>query len=264
AVTSSSRHAPWRPTSGLATSGKARPAPHNNFRTRSRSAERATARAADDRHRLRNMPPFGASHIEQMGALRLAPDCASRVRRIGDDRQGQRPVLRRKADPARDQGQIEQARRDAIVRSVVADVAARKFCRSQARILMEIEHLSTQEPGRQHHANEEGPCPPTQAAIKRVTEEDGNTEHEWQIKRGNDEARRGEAGERHACPTAGNKGDEHGAKHHAAERYDPEQIALERGGKIAGAVIDREAPEPGKRLAPAPIPYKAKSLATMP
>jgi len=111
---------------------------------------------------------------------------------------------------------------------------------------MEIEHLSTQEPGRQHHANEEGPCPPTQAAIKRVTEEDGNTEHEWQIKRGNDEARRGEAGERHACPTAGNKGDEHGARHHAAERYDPEQIALERGGKIADAVIDREAPEPGQ------------------
>jgi hypothetical protein len=41
--------------------------------------ERATARAADYRHGRRNMPPFGASHIKQIGALRFAPNCASRV-----------------------------------------------------------------------------------------------------------------------------------------------------------------------------------------
>jgi len=102
--------------------------------------ERATARAADYRHGLRNMPPFGTSHIKQIGAPRFAPDCASRVTRIGDDGQGQRPVLRRKADPARDQGQVEQAQRDAIVRSVVADVAASElgFAANVISVLLEI------------------------------------------------------------------------------------------------------------------------------
>src|SRR5258708_33346810 len=62
--------------------------------------ERATAGATDHYHRLRNMLLLGSCHIEQIGALRFAPDCPSRVARIGDDGQGQTAVLRRKTDPA--------------------------------------------------------------------------------------------------------------------------------------------------------------------
>ena len=207
--------------------------------------ERATAGAANDCHALRNMPPLGPCHIKQIGTLRFAPDCPSRVARIGDDGQSQRPVLRRKPDPARDQTKIEESQRDAIVRSRLAEVAASEFRCSPARILMEVEHLSTQKSDRQHHASEEWPRPPTGATVESVAEEDRNTEDERQIKCGNDETRRDEAGERHACPTAGNEGDEHHARHHAAERHDPKEIALEHGGKSADVVIDRKAPEPG-------------------
>src|SRR5262249_34436453 len=65
----------------------------------------------------------------------------------------QRPVSRCKANPARDQGQVEQAERDAIPRCHLADLAERDVDRPGAvgRLgsLLEVENLSTNETDRQ-------------------------------------------------------------------------------------------------------------------
>src|SRR5215813_9084762 len=57
-----------------------------------------------------------AGHVDQIAALRFPPHDRSRVARIGDGGQGQRPVPRCKTHPARDQGQVKQTRRDAMDR----------------------------------------------------------------------------------------------------------------------------------------------------
>src|SRR5262249_40102215 len=87
--------------------------------------------------------------------------------------------------------------------------------------------IATSTPHSTQHAKQQRPRPPTNTAIERVAEEDHDAEHERQIERGHHQARDGEARERHTPPSAGDKGNEDDAGHHAAERDDLEQIALE-------------------------------------
>jgi hypothetical protein len=111
-------------------------------------------------------------------------------------------------------------------------------------LLLEVENLSTDESDRHQHAKQQRPRPPTNTAIERVAEEDHDAEHERQIERGHHQACDGEARERHTPPSAGDKGNEDDARHHAAERDGLEQIALEHIGEIAHPIVDRKAAEP--------------------
>ena len=62
--------------------------------------------------------------------------------------------------------------------------------------------------------------------------------------RGCREACHGKPAERHALPSAGDKGNEDDAGNPATERDDPEQIALEQIGEIAHPIVDRKTAEP--------------------
>ena len=75
-----------------------------------KSAGGAAARHADE---IGNPAPLARGHIEEIIAFGLAPEPAGPAARIGDGRQGQRPVADGKRDPGEDQRQMEQAERDA-------------------------------------------------------------------------------------------------------------------------------------------------------
>ena len=230
--------------------------------------QRTRAGAARHRHEIGDPSPLVRCHVEEIATFRFAPHPSHRMARIGDRGQGQRPVSRCKANPARDQGQVEQAERDAIPRCDLAGLAQRDVDRpcvvGGLGLLLEVENLSTDESDRHQHAKQQRPRPPTNTAIERVAEEDHDAEHERQIERGHHQARDAEARERHPPPSAGDKGNEDDAGHHAAERDDLEQIALELSVKLRTRSSTARRLSHGSRRAPAPIPYKAKSLATMP
>ena len=210
--------------------------------------QRTRAGAARHHHKIGDPLPLVRCHVEQIAAFRFAPYSADRMARIGERRQGQRAVSRCKANPARDQGQVEQAERNAIPRRHLADVAASDVARPSAvgwlGLLPEVEDLSTDESDRDYHAKQERPRPRPDTAVERIAEEDRDAEHERQIEGGHDEACHGEAAERHALPSARDEGNEDDAGNPAAERHDPEQIALEQVGEIAHPIVDCKAAEP--------------------
>ena len=81
---------------------------------------------------------------------------------------------------------------------------------------------------------------------ERVAEHDDEIEHHRQVERGDQQARDGEARERHARPAARHERDEDHAGHEAAERDEREHVALEHVGKAVQAAVDRVPPQPGQ------------------
>src|SRR6516225_4494145 len=70
--------------------------------------QRTRAGAARHHHKISDPLPLVRCHVEQIAAFRFAPYSANRMAWIGERRQGQRAVSRCKANPVRDQGQVDR------------------------------------------------------------------------------------------------------------------------------------------------------------
>ena len=159
-------------------------------------------------------------------------------------------------EPVDYQRQIEQRRRNALGRRDLA-VGARQRrhaetgCR-QHRLgadfrfdrFAECKHAFAREAGSGDGEEQHRPGPESDAVVERVAEHNDEVEHQRQIQRGNDQARGGETGERNARPAAGDEGHENHARHHPAQRHQPEHVALELVAEPAHAVVDRVAAQP--------------------
>ena len=231
--------------------------------------KRASSRAARHRHGVCDPVPLAQRDIEQIVALRFAPDAALRVIRIRHRGQRQRPVPQREADPAHDQGDIEQAQRNAL-RPGPAREAAR--CRhampalsgrggrlfAVRRRLLEAEDLPPHKADRHQNAKQERPRPQSGTIIECSAEENYDAEHERQVERGRDQSCHGEPRQRHARPAACHEGNEDDTRHDTAERNDSEQVALERVAEGADSIVDREAREPRQMSRPRADPVQSK------